>query len=146
MADDTTGCQKPACPDLAEAAEGREDLARVFRALGHPARLAIIETLANRTTACCGEIVDCLPLAQSTVSQHLQVLKDTGLLICAVKGRNCSYCLNTAALAKAAAASGGFFEQITGALAAAGNQCGCGDAGLEDRAGHANSKESDGVE
>lgn len=69
-------------------------LAAVYRALGHPARLEILRSLARREQACCGEIVDILPLAQSTVSQHLQVLKDAGLLVCATKGRSCHYRLN----------------------------------------------------
>lgn len=90
----------------------RCQLAKVYRALGHPARLAIIETLAKQNNACCGEIVDCLPLAQSTVSQHIQVLKDTGLLTCQAKGRSCHYFLNMKILSAAAAASGSFFSAV----------------------------------
>jgi ArsR family transcriptional regulator, arsenate/arsenite/antimonite-responsive transcriptional repressor len=78
-----------------------EDLASIFRALGHPARLAIIKQLATQEDACCGEIVNHLPLAQSTVSQHLQVLKDAGLLICDQRGRNCHYLLNWDKLSQA---------------------------------------------
>jgi len=87
-------------PDLPTAAAPSEErpcshaLAAVYRALGHPARLEILRSLALREQACCGEIVDILPLAQSTVSQHLQVLKDAGLLVCDTKGRSCHYRLN----------------------------------------------------
>lgn len=88
-------------------------LAKVYRALGHPARLAIIEALASKKGACCGEIVDWLPLAQSTVSQHLQVLKETGLLACETKGRTCHYCLNTEMLGQAAEASDRFFTRVS---------------------------------
>ncbi len=55
-------------------------LATWAKALSHPARLAILRTLAVRQTCLCGEIVEELPLAQSTVSQHLKVLRDAGLV------------------------------------------------------------------
>ncbi len=102
------------------------DLAKVYRALGHPARLAIVEALAARNRACCGEIVDWLPLAQSTVSQHLQVLKETGLLNCETKGRSCHYCLNTEMLAKAAKSSEGFMDRVL-----EGQGTGCIQTGMD---------------
>lgn len=89
-----------------------EELAAIFRALGHPARLAIIKQLAMRDEACCGEIVDHLPLAQSTVSQHLQVLKDAGLLVCDARGRNCHYFLNHDMLRRAEAFSEDFWKEL----------------------------------
>ncbi len=74
-------------------------LARLCKALGHPARLAIIRYLADRRTTCsCGEIVSQLPLAQSTVSQHLKVLKDAGLIVGEVEPPRVCYCLNETAL------------------------------------------------
>lgn len=74
-------------------------LAKLCKALGHPARLAILRYLAERRTTCtCGEIVDQLPLAQSTVSQHLKVLKDAGLIVGEVEPPRVCYCLNQAAL------------------------------------------------
>ena len=74
-------------------------LARLCKALGHPARLAILRYLADRRTTCtCGEIVDQLPLAQSTVSQHLKVLKDAGLIVGEVEPPRVCYCLNAPAL------------------------------------------------
>jgi len=103
------------------------ELAKVYRALGHPARLAIIETLASRNAACCGEIVDRMPLAQSTVSQHLQVLKETGLLTCETMGRNCRYFLNTEMLSKAAVASEAFFRRISEQHSACIKAGGCPD-------------------
>ncbi len=74
-------------------------LAKLCKALGHPARLAILRYLADRRGTCtCGEIVDQLPLAQSTVSQHLKVLKDAGLIVGEVEPPRVCYCLNEAAL------------------------------------------------
>lgn len=131
MAEGEAQCGDGGCPDPSGAFSAQTDLAKVYRALGHPARLAIIETLAKRTAACCGEIVDCLPLAQSTVSQHLQVLKEAGLVRCAVKGRNCRYFLNTKVLTEAAAASAGFFSEITSQLNVSGDVC-CCDSSEED--------------
>jgi len=73
-------------------------LAKLCKALGHPARLAILRYLAGRTTCTCGDIVDQLPLAQSTVSQHLKVLKDAGLIVGEVEPPRVCYCLNRQAL------------------------------------------------
>ncbi|RUT30931.1 ArsR family transcriptional regulator [Arsenicitalea aurantiaca] len=74
-----------------------EQLAGMLRALGHPARLAILRILAARrqSDCCCMDLTQCLPLAQSTVSQHLKVLLDAGLLERHQRGtRNC-YALRT---------------------------------------------------
>lgn len=66
--------------------------ARWARALAHPARVTILTLLARRRTCVCGEIVDDLPLAQSTVSQHLRVLREEGLIRGEVDGtRSCYY-------------------------------------------------------
>lgn len=106
-----------ACTATGELA-GCEELAAIFRALGHPARLAIIKQLASRNEACCGEIVNHLPLAQSTVSQHLQVLKDAGLLTCDARGRNCHYLLNWDKLGQAERHSNGFWSRLNAVRAA----------------------------
>lgn len=74
-------------------------LAESAKAIGHPARLAILRVLAGRMTCVCGEIVDELPLAQATVSQHLKVLKAAGLIQGEVDGPRVCYCLDRAALA-----------------------------------------------
>ncbi len=67
-------------------------VAEMAKALGHPARVAILRTLAGR--ACiCGEIVEELPLAQSTVSQHLKVLRDAGWIVGVIDGPRTCYSL-----------------------------------------------------
>ncbi len=68
-------------------------LAELAKALAHPARIAILRTLAERNTCICGEIVDILPLAQSTVSQHLKALKEAGLIRGEIEGPKSCYCL-----------------------------------------------------
>lgn len=73
-------------------------LAKLCKAVGHPARLAILRYLAGRSTCSCGDIVDQLPLAQSTVSQHLKVLKDAGLIVGEVDPPRVCYCVNRQAL------------------------------------------------
>jgi len=77
---------------------GDEHLAAWLKALAHPARLRIVDVLAARGTCICGEIVEVLPLAQATVSQHLKVLKDAGLLQGTIDGPRSCYCLDPAAL------------------------------------------------
>ena len=73
-------------------------LAKLCKAVGHPARLAIVRYLAGRSNCTCGDIVDQLPLAQSTVSQHLKVLKEAGLIVGEVDPPRVCYCLNRQAL------------------------------------------------
>lgn len=82
-------------PDLrpVEGDEADEELATLTRALGHPARVQILRLLLRRGTCVCGEIVDELPLAQSTVSQHLKVLKEAGLIRGEVDGPRVCYCI-----------------------------------------------------
>jgi ArsR family transcriptional regulator len=74
-------------------------LAEQLKALAHPARLAILRTLASRGRCVCGEVVEVMPLAQATVSQHLRVLKDAGLIQGRIEGRNSCYCLDPDAIA-----------------------------------------------
>ncbi|BBD08722.1 ArsR/SmtB family transcription factor [Desulfovibrio ferrophilus] len=69
-------------------------LAAVCKALGHPARLAIVRHLKSVEGCVCGGIVDVLPLAQSTVSQHLKVLRDCGLVQGRIEGPRTCYCLD----------------------------------------------------
>lgn len=64
------------------------------RAVSHPARLAILRAVAERNSCICGEIVDLLPLAQSTVSQHLRVLKEAGLIKGEIDGPKSCYCID----------------------------------------------------
>ena len=69
------------------------ELARLAKALGHPARVAIIRLLSDGDCIC-GAIVDRLPLAQATVSQHLKVLKDAGWIAGTIDGPRVCYCMN----------------------------------------------------
>jgi len=72
-----------------------ESLAVACKALSHPARLAILQTLARRGTCICGEIVDAMPLSQATVSQHLKILKEASLITGEIDGPRSCYCINT---------------------------------------------------
>lgn len=76
------------------------ELAALAKALGHPARVAILRELACRNACVCGELVDVLPLAQSTVSQHLKELKAAGLITGTVEGVKSCYCINWDAVAR----------------------------------------------
>ena len=71
-----------------------EQIARVCKALGHPVRMQIVQFLKSERRCFCGQIVDRLPLAQSTVSQHLKNLKEAGVIIGEVEGQGTCYCLN----------------------------------------------------
>lgn len=81
-----------------EGSEADEELASLAKALGHPARVRIMRLLVRRRTCICGDIVDSLDLAQSTVSQHLKVLKDSGLIRGEVQGPRVCYCVEPRAL------------------------------------------------
>jgi DNA-binding transcriptional ArsR family regulator len=73
-----------------------QELATLAKALGHPARIAILRLLAQRQTCICGDIVGELPLSQSTVSQHLKELKAAGLVQGEIDGPRVCYCLDPA--------------------------------------------------
>ncbi len=72
--------------------------ANMLKALGHPARVAIVEYLIKCDSCVCGDIVDRLPLAQATVSQHLKALKEAGVIQGAVEGTSVCYCIDTKAV------------------------------------------------
>ena len=91
-----------------------EPLANACKALSHPARLAILQTLAQRGTCICGEIVAVMPLSQATVSQHLKVLRDAGLITGEVDGPRSCYCINTATLQTLGAQLGQMFRSLEG--------------------------------
>lgn len=84
-----------------------EELAGLSKALGHPARVKILRILVRRNACICGDIVEELPLAQSTVSQHLKVLKDAGLIRGDVDGPRVCYCIEPRALRRLKALVGG---------------------------------------
>lgn len=74
--------------------------AELMKALAHPARIAILELLAERETCICGDITQELPLAQSTVSQHLKALKKAGIIKGEIDGVRTCYCLNEEGVAE----------------------------------------------
>lgn len=74
--------------------EEQNSLSALAKALGHPARVAIIEYLLKVDTCICGDIVDALPLAQPTVSQHLKELKNAGIIKGNIEGTAICYCIN----------------------------------------------------
>ena len=69
-------------------------LAKYAKALAHPARIAILNFLAKQQSCMCGDIVDVLPLSQSTVSQHLKELKEAGLIKGEIEGAKVCYCID----------------------------------------------------
>ena len=75
-----------------------ESLAAFAKALAHPVRIQILRILARRTACVCGDIVNELPLAQSTVSEHLRILKAAGLILGEVSGPRVCYCIDSSAL------------------------------------------------
>jgi DNA-binding transcriptional ArsR family regulator len=70
----------------------------MLKALGHPARVAIVEYLIKCDSCVCGDIVDRLPLAQATVSQHLKALKEAGVIQGTVEGTSVCYCIDGKAM------------------------------------------------
>lgn len=69
-------------------------IAKYAKALSHPARIAILNLLLKKQTCICGDIVDDLPLSQSTVSQHLKELKEAGLIKGNIDGASVCYCID----------------------------------------------------
>ena len=74
--------------------EEQNRLAQQAKALAHPARVAIFQLLIRRGTCVCGDITDELPLSQATVSQHLKVMKEAGLIQGNIEGTRTCYCLD----------------------------------------------------
>ena len=89
-----------------------ESLALACKALSHPARLTILQTLAQRGACICGEIVDLMPLSQATVSQHLKVLKNAGLITGKVDGPRSCYCIDSEAMAALRGSLGQLFGSL----------------------------------
>lgn len=77
------------------------EVADFAKLLSHPARISILQTLAQRKSCVCGEIVEVLPLSQATVSQHLKELKLAGLITGEVEGNASCYCIDWANLERA---------------------------------------------
>lgn len=89
-------------------------LAKVAKAIGHPARIAILNLLANKQSCVCGDIVDELPLSQSTVSQHLKELKEAGLITGEISGARVCYCIDAKEWKAAQAILNQMFDRYKG--------------------------------
>lgn len=98
-----------------EFTKTQNDLAMLTKALGHPARIAIIQFLIEKKACVCGDIVDELPLSQSTVSQHLSELKKVGLIKGDIEGPSVCYCIDEKVWNRAKKAIGGLFESYEAA-------------------------------
>ena len=70
-------------------------MVNVLKAIAHPTRLSIILHLSKTPNCICGDLVDVLPLSQSTISRHLAELKNAGLIVGNIEGNSVCYCLNT---------------------------------------------------
>lgn len=75
-----------------------EQLAKIFKALGHPTRIKIVEHLVHINTCVCGEIVNIFPFSQSTISQHLKILKESGIVCGEVEGPKTYFCVDKTVL------------------------------------------------
>jgi ArsR family transcriptional regulator, arsenate/arsenite/antimonite-responsive transcriptional repressor len=87
----------------------QNQVALLTKALGHPARIAILEYLMSVDTCICGDIVNELPLAQPTVSQHLKELKNAGLIKGSIEGNAICYCIDEKSIEKLI----NYFSKIT---------------------------------
>lgn len=100
-------------PTMSKAFDkGLKQRARLFKALGHPARLAILVYLAKIKTCITGDIAEELPLGRTTVNQHLKELKDAGLIQGTVEGVRTNYCLNASAIEELRNEFNEFFDKI----------------------------------
>lgn len=88
------GPRRPATP----LGDDEQELADLAKALGHPARVRILKILVERNTCICGDIVEEIPLAQSTVSQHLKQLQEAGLIQGEIDGPRVCYCVDAVRL------------------------------------------------
>lgn len=92
----------------------QNDLAAMAKALGHPARIAILQFLIKSESCVCGDIVEELPLSQSTVSQHLKELKKVGLIKGDIEGPTVCYCIDEKQWDKMKASLGNLFDSYEG--------------------------------
>lgn len=91
----------------------QEQLARFAKALGHPIRIAILEMLANQSCCYHGDMSEILPIAKSTLSQHLNELKDAGLIQGTITLPTVKYCINNENWEKAKDLFSAFFIKVT---------------------------------
>ena len=99
--------------------KSQNEMATIAKALGHPARIAIMDYLLSVDTCICGDIVNKLPLAQPTVSQHLKELKNAGLIKGNIEGNAICYCINEITLQKLQ----NYFTKISSKIAAKKTSC-----------------------
>lgn len=92
-AEQTEYCVAPTPPDSVVVPDD-DTLAAMAKAIAHPARIAILRILAHRETCATGDVVAELPLAQSTVSEHLRILREAGLVQGEIEGPRTRYCIN----------------------------------------------------
>lgn len=92
--------------------EEDQEISLISKALSHPARVTILKYLAKQNSCVCGDIVDELPLAQSTVSQHLKELKNAGLIQGTIEGPKTCYCINTEKYEQLSSLLTSFLEEI----------------------------------
>lgn len=71
-----------------------DQVSKIFKALGHPTRVKIVEHLIRINTCVCGQIVDIFPYSQSTISQHLKILKESGIVCGEVEGPKTYFCVD----------------------------------------------------
>ncbi len=95
-----------------ELTADQEQLARFAKALGHPIRIAILEMLANQSCCYHGDMSEVLPIAKSTLSQHLKELKDAGLIQGTITLPTVKYCINSENWNKAKKLFSSFFTQL----------------------------------
>ncbi|MFZ4671523.1 MAG: ArsR/SmtB family transcription factor [Flavobacterium sp.] len=88
------------------------EIASIFKALSHPARIAIIDYLLTVDSCICGDIVNELPLAQPTISQHLAVLKNANIIKGNIEGTAICYCINPETIAKIVSHFGAITTQL----------------------------------
>ncbi|HEY5747277.1 MAG TPA: metalloregulator ArsR/SmtB family transcription factor [Chryseolinea sp.] len=93
-----------------EFTKAQNEMAVLAKALGHPARIAILQFLIKTKSCVCGDIVEELPLSQSTVSQHLKELKNAGLIKGDIEGPSVCYCIDEKMWGRAKAQLGKLFE------------------------------------
>ena len=93
--------------------ERQNRLAGLAKALGHPARIAILEYLIQKGSCVCGDIVEELPLSQATISQHLKSMKEAGIIQGEVDGVYRCYCVDASSCAVLGKELSGLFDKIT---------------------------------
>jgi DNA-binding transcriptional ArsR family regulator len=95
-----------------EFTKEQNEIAAIAKVLGHPARIAILQYLSEKKACVCGDIVEELPLSQSTVSQHLKELKKVGLIIGEIEGPTVCYCIDAKTISKANKLLGNLLQSV----------------------------------